>query len=166
MNKDHQFIVRRGNANDIGDIARFNIRMAQETENLNLLPEVISEGVANMVNHPDRGFYLVVETNAPEKPQIAASLMVTTEWSDWRNGMFWWIQSVYVLPEWRRKGLYRMMYEKVKTLADQDGNVCGFRLYVEKENTAAQNTYSSLGMQPTHYLLYEELRPGTIFSET
>ena len=166
MNNSQPCIVRRGNASDIADIASFNIQMARETENLNLLPEVISEGVANMVNHPDRGFYLVVETHTPEGSQIAASLMVTTEWSDWRNGMFWWIQSVYVLPEWRRKGLYRMMYEKVKALADQDGNVCGFRLYVERENTAAQNTYVSLGMQPTHYLLYEELRPDTIFSET
>lgn len=161
-----QFLVRRGTPADIDEIASFNIRMAKETENIDLLPEVITQGVANMINHPDRGFYLVVDADHAENPEIAASLMVTTEWSDWRNGMFWWIQSVYVLPNWRRKGLYRLMYEKVKSLADQGGNVCGFRLYVERENETAQHTYTALGMSPTHYLLYEELRPDVIFSKT
>ncbi len=141
------------------------MQMAMETEKLELLPDVITNGVANMVNHPDRGFYLVVTVCDQGKLEIAASLMVTTEWSDWRNGMFWWIQSVYVLPAWRRKGLYRLMYEKVKSLADQDGNVCGFRLYVEQENATAQHTYQALGMAPTHYLLYEELRPNLVFSK-
>ncbi|MGI9316785.1 MAG: GNAT family N-acetyltransferase [bacterium] len=165
MHSSTQFSIRQANGSDIAEIAQFNIRMAMETENLSLLPEVITQGVTNMIDHPDRGFYLVVEANTPEGAEIAASLMVTTEWSDWRNGMFWWIQSVYVLPAWRRKGLYRMMYEKVKSLADEDGNVCGFRLYVEHENEIAQHTYSSLGMVPTHYQLFEELRPDTIFSK-
>lgn len=161
-----QFLVRRGTPADIDEIASFNIRMAKETENINLLPEVITQGVNNMINHPDRGFYLVVDAGHAENLEIAASLMVTTEWSDWRNGMFWWIQSVYVLPKWRRKGLYRLMYEKVKALADEDNNVCGFRLYVERENEVAQHTYAALGMKPTHYHLYEELRPDLIFSKT
>lgn len=165
MGDTQDFTVRQAISSDIDEIARFNMQMAIETEKLELLPDVVTNGVANMVNHPDRGFYLVVTVCDQGKLEIAASLMVTTEWSDWRNGMFWWIQSVYVLPAWRRKGLYRLMYEKVKSLADQDGNVCGFRLYVEQENAAAQHTYQALGMGPTHYLLYEELRPNLMFSK-
>jgi ribosomal protein S18 acetylase RimI-like enzyme len=84
--------------------------------------------------------------------------MVTTEWSDWRNGMFWWIQSVYVRPEYRRQGLYRELYARVKELAEQEPAVCGFRLYVENENVNAQKTYKALGMSETGYKLFEELK--------
>ena len=87
--------------------------------------------------------------------------MVTTEWSDWRNGLFWWIQSVYVRPQNRRQGLYRQLYQAVKSLAEQESNVCGFRLYVEHENARAQETYRSLGMEETAYKLFEELKPNT-----
>lgn len=89
--------------------------------------------------------------------------MVTTEWSDWRNGNFWWIQSVYVKPEFRQQGIYRAMYEHLKTLARSKKNVCGFRLYVEKDNKTAQHTYQSLGMSETHYLIYEEMQTGIVF---
>lgn len=82
--------------------------------------------------------------------------MITKEWSDWRNGLFWWIQSVYVKPEYRRQGIYRRMYRFVKDLAENHPEVCGCRLYVEKENTVAQSTYSALGMTETHYKLFEE----------
>ena len=84
--------------------------------------------------------------------------MVTTEWSDWRNGLFWWIQSVYVRSQYRRQGIYRQLYAFVKHRAAADGNVCGFRLYVEKNNLTAQKTYEALGMKQTNYKLYEELR--------
>ena len=87
---------------------------------------------------------------------VAAGLLVTTEWSDWRNGWFWWIQSVYVRPEHRGGGLYGQMSEFVKERAAAAGNVCGFRLYVEKENERAQRVYEKLGMERTYYLMYEE----------
>ena len=130
--------------------------MARETEGVELIPEVIGAGVKAMIENPQMGFYLVVELDNG----IQASLMVTTEWSDWRNGMFWWIQSVYVRPEYRRQGLYRELYERVKELAEQESFVCGFRLYVENWNTVAQKTYASLGMTETVYNMFEELKPG------
>lgn len=86
--------------------------------------------------------------------------MVTSEWSDWRNGFFWWIQSVYVRPEYRRHGVYRSLHEHLRKLAQTEPNICGLRLYVERENERAQSTYSRLGMHETHYLLFEELKPG------
>ena len=86
--------------------------------------------------------------------------MVTNEWSDWRNGLFWWIQSVYVEPAWRRRGVYRRLYHFIRPLAQADPGICGFRLYVEKDNVVAQKTYASLGMVQTDYLVYEELKPG------
>lgn len=146
--------IRQATISDAAAIADFNIKMAKETEDINLIPKVINAGVCNMIENPQMGFYLVAE----ESNLIQASLMVTTEWSDWRNGLFWWIQSVYVLPEFRRMGLYKKLYEKVKTLAENESNVCGFRLYVEQENLVAQETYGSLGMHKTDYQMYEEMK--------
>lgn len=154
-------IIRQALAQDAAELAEFNISMARETESVELIPDVIRAGVENMIEHPERGFYLVVELDNG----IQASLMVTTEWSDWRNGMFWWIQSVYVRPQYRRQGLYRELYERVKELAEQEPSVCGFRLYVERENTVAQQTYASLGMSETEYKIFEELRQGLEFSK-
>jgi GNAT superfamily N-acetyltransferase len=137
-------------------LAGFNIAMAEETENLKLLPEVITAGVAAILADAGRGFYLVAESGA----EILGSLMVTSEWSDWRNGFFWWIQSVYVRPKYRRHGVYRTLHEHLRELAKTEPNICGLRLYVERENERAQATYSRLGMHETHYLLFEELKPG------
>ena len=145
--------IRKAAADDAEPIAEFNIAMAMETEQKKLERDRIEPGVKALFDHPEYGFYLVAESG----DEIIGSLMVTKEWSDWRNGLFWWIQSVYVIPEFRRKGVYRAMYEKVKQLADQAENVCGFRLYVEKENTIAQQTYLSLGMEETHYKMFEEI---------
>jgi ribosomal protein S18 acetylase RimI-like enzyme len=158
------FAVRKGAAGDIESIASFNILMAEETENLRLDPGVILAGVNGMIENPERGFYLVVENSENTDPEIVGSLMITTEWSDWRNGTFWWIQSVYVLPEFRRRGLYRLLYEQVRELARGSHDVCGFRLYVEKDNTTAQATYRNLGMEETDYRLYEELVSGLNFT--
>ena len=136
--------------------------MAQETEGVALIPDVIRQGVRALVEDPARGFYLVAESGG----QVVGSLMITTEWSDWRNGLFWWIQSVYVLPNFRRQGIYRKLYEHVKELADMESHVCGFRLYVENENITAQEVYNSLGMGEAPYRIYEELKPGwKFFSE-
>ena len=154
-------IIRQATSQDIAELVEFNINMAHETEGMELIPEVITAGVKGMIEHPQRGYYLVVELDNG----IQASLMVTTEWSDWRNGMFWWIQSVYVRPAYRRQGLYRELYARVKELAEQEPSVCGFRLYVECENTSAQKTYGSLGMVETEYKLFEELQQGLEFKK-
>lgn len=152
-------IIRRATLNDASALSQFNQNMAYETEGMTLIPEVIDAGVKTMIENPQLGFYLVAESAGV----IAASLMTTTEWSDWRNGIFWWIQSVYVLPEYRRQGLYRKLYQEVKSLAENEAGVCGFRLYVEHENTVAQSTYNALGMEETHYKIFEELTAGTDF---
>ncbi len=140
-------------------LASFNRNMALETENIRLIPEVILAGVNRMIEDDNLGFYLVAE----DEGEILASLMVTKEWSDWRNGVFWWIQSVYVRKKWRKQGIYRKLYQKVKELAETTRDVCGYRLYVERENTVAQKVYENVGMEETHYLMYEELKPSTRF---
>ncbi len=148
--------IRRATPADINTLAQFNMNMALETEAVRLKPEVITAGVAGVLDNPQRGFYLVADDDG----EIAASLMVTFEWSDWRNGNFWWIQSVYVLPDYRRQGLYRRLYEAVRQLAAGEDDVCGFRLYVEHNNAVAQQTYRSQGMMETDYRIMEELVSG------
>jgi GNAT superfamily N-acetyltransferase len=150
---------RRGEQRDADTIAAFNAAMALETEGKALIPEVIGAGVRRLIDTPSLGFYVVAE----HAGQVVACLMVTHEWSDWRNGLFWWIQSVYVKQDFRRQGVYRRLYEHVRALASSDASVCGFRLYVENENAAAHATYASLGMKQTDYLVYEELKPGIRF---
>ena len=136
---------------DLESLVNFNQLMAWETEQKKLDENTLKKGVAALIADDNKGFYLVAEQHA----QVIGSLMVTTEWSDWRNAVFWWVQSVYVTPDYRRKGIYAHLYAQVKTLAEQQ-NVCGFRLYVEKENIIAQKTYVSLGMVESHYLMFEE----------
>lgn len=148
--------IRRARPSDAEDIASFNRAIAQETENKDLIPDVILAGVNALLNNPAYGFYIVAEINM----KVVACLMITTEWSDWRNGLFWWIQSVFVLPDYRRRGIYRQMYSFIKELATNEPNVCGFRLYVEQENTRAQKTYRTLGMHQSPYRLFEELKPN------
>ena len=145
-------VIRTAKIKDAGIIARFNQAMALETENRQLADEVITAGVRTLLKNPRDGFYVVAEMDGV----IAASLLVTSEWSDWRNGFFWWIQSVYVKKEYRRKGLYSEMYRFVKSEAGNRSAVRGFRLYVEKDNLSAQKAYKILGMERTHYILYEE----------
>jgi GNAT superfamily N-acetyltransferase len=149
--------IRKATINDAPSIIEFNIRMAMETEQKELKKEDIEPGVHGLFSRPQYGFYIVAEA----EDRVVGSLMITYEWSDWRNGLFWWIQSVYVIPEFRRKGVYRAMYSRIKEMAadakEQGENICGFRLYVEKENSRAQKTYASLGMSETHYRMFEEL---------
>lgn len=149
--------IRRATIDDAAALAKFNIKNALETEAIELIPEVATAGVKSMISNPQMGFYLVVEDDG----MLQASLMITTEWSDWRNGLFWWVQSVYVNQQYRRQGLYRKLYQRVKTLAEAEDNVCGFRLYVEHDNHVAQETYRSLNMEETSYKLFEELKAGT-----
>lgn len=154
-----ELLLRRGELRDAETIARFNMQMAWETEGKELLPDVIAAGVRRLIATPALGFYLVAEHEA----RVIACLMITNEWSDWRNGLFWWIQSVYVEKDMRRQGVYRRMYGQVRAMARAEPGVCGFRLYVEKANEVAHATYASLGMKQTDYELYEELKPGVRF---
>lgn len=149
----HTITVRKANGNDARDIAEFNLAMAWETEEKKLNEETIHAGVKSLMDKPEYGFYIVAESDG----KTIASLMITKEWSDWRNGLFWWIQSVYVTPDFRRQGIYRKMYETILKLAADQPDVCGCRLYVEKENIPAQKTYEALGMSETHYKMYEEM---------
>ncbi|MFB1034153.1 MAG: GNAT family N-acetyltransferase [Sinobacterium sp.] len=144
--------IRVAQNSDVKSLVEFNQLMAWETEQKKLDEDILTKGVSALIVDENKGFYLVAEQNNI----VVGSLMVTTEWSDWRNGVFWWVQSVYITPDFRRQGIYAQLYAQVKTLAEQQHNVCGFRLYVEKENIIAQKTYESLGMQPTHYFMYEE----------
>jgi ribosomal protein S18 acetylase RimI-like enzyme len=144
--------VRMATVSDRDAFVRFNRAMALETENKELNEKVVGPGVAAVFDHPGRGFYVVAQC----ADDIVAALMVTFEWSDWRNASFWWIQSVYVVPQFRRRGLYRRLYDFVRDRARSEGGVCGFRLYVEKNNLTAQRVYESLGMSASDYLMYEE----------
>ena len=145
--------VRMASAADGDAFVRFNRAMALETEDKKLDEEIVDPGVRAVFEDPARGFYVVAEC----ANDIVAALMVTFEWSDWRNATFWWIQSVYVTPKFRRLGVYRKLYSFVRERARSEGGVCGFRLYVEKDNVIAQRAYESLGMFASDYLMYEEI---------
>jgi ribosomal protein S18 acetylase RimI-like enzyme len=145
-------VVRNAGEQDLPALADFNIAMARETENKRLSSSKVKAGMRAVIRHPDHGFYLVAELNG----QVAGSLLVTKEWSDWRNGVFWWIQSVYVPPGFRKRGIYRALYDAVKARAKSNPEVCGFRLYVAQNNRAAMSVYSRLGMSETEYRIYEE----------
>ena len=144
--------IRIAKVEEADSLVDFNQAMAMETEDKHLSPDVLSAGVRAVFADEKKGFYVVAESEGI----IVGGLMVTYEWSDWRNAWFWWIQSVYILPEARGQRLYTRMYDFVKRRADEAGNVCGFRLYVETENTNARAVYDAVGMHSSHYLLYEE----------
>lgn len=143
--------IRLGQIRDTAALTRFNVAMAWETEQKRLDEVTVAGGVRTLIDNASAGFYLVAEHGG----QVVAGLLVTYEWSDWRNGVFWWIQSVYVLPEYRRRGVFTRLYRHVESMARARGDVCGLRLYVEQNNAAAQATYKNLGMDETHYDVYE-----------
>ena len=149
----HSTIIRSASTDDISDIAQFNIAMAQETEERQLDPETIQSGVSGVIQNHAHGFYLIAE-----RDQVAVgSLLITFEWSDWRNGTLWWIQSVYVKPEHRRTGVFKALYDAVIARARAAKSVRGIRLYVEQENLDAQSVYQKLSMQKTHYQMFERM---------
>lgn len=148
-----KILIRFASVGDTKALVEFNQAMARETEGKELERGVLSAGVEAIFHDSAKGFYVVAES----ENRIVGGLMVTFEWSDWRDAWFWWIQSVYILPDFRGRKIYRMLYEFVKDKAVQAGDVCGFRLYVEKENERAQKVYEKLGMDESHYLMYEEM---------
>lgn len=149
-------LIRDARPDDVDDIVSFSSAMAWETEHRRLDRERVRQGTMALLDAPSYGFFQVAEASGslPER-RIIAQLMVTYEWSDWRNGVFWWIQSVYVDPAWRRQGVFRRMHEAVLRLARTRTNVCGVRLYVEKDNHVAQAAYKRVGLAPSPYAVYE-----------
>ncbi|MEZ5427474.1 MAG: GNAT family N-acetyltransferase [Pyrinomonadaceae bacterium] len=148
-----EILIRIAGRGDAPALVDFNQAMALETEGKRLETSVLNAGVEAVFEDEKKGFYVVAETSG----RIVGGLMITFEWSDWRNGWFWWIQSVYILPEARGRRIYVRLYDFVRERAAEQGDVCGFRLYVEKENTKAQRVYEKCGMEASHYLMYEEI---------
>ena len=147
--------VRLARPEDAATIASFSAAMALETEGRRLDLDRLYEGTVALLESPDRGFFMVAELEQTDDRQLLGQLMITYEWSDWRNGVFWWIQSVYVDPAWRRRSVFRRMHETVMATAKTSPNVCGVRLYVEESNGAAQVVYRKVGLTPSSYAIYE-----------
>ena len=145
--------IREATPGDKAIIAEFNSRMAMETEGKALDSTVIGPGVGAVLEDPAKGRYWLATTGA----EIAGQIMVTYEWSDWRNGMLWWIQNVYVPLQFRRQGVFSALYKHVECEATADHDVCGIRLYVEKSNVRAQDTYRTLNMTQPGYLVMESI---------
>jgi GNAT superfamily N-acetyltransferase len=143
--------IREGRPEDTAIIADYNRRMALETEGKQLDAKTVAKGVEQGLHQPEKCRYFVAET----QDLVIGQAMVTYEWSDWRNGDLWWIQSVYVHSNHRRQGVFKRLYQHIETLARKDSKVKGLRLYVEEENTAGQAVYKKLGMSHAGYHVYE-----------
>jgi GNAT superfamily N-acetyltransferase len=146
-------LIRKAKPSDAQAIIDYQLKMAWETENMKLVPEIVTKGVDAVFRDQSRGQYYVAESDG----KVVASLLITYEWSDWRNCSVWWFQSVYVMPEFRRQGVFRKMYIHIRELAEEQ-DIAGLRLYVETKNSRAQKTYKALGMSSEHYAFYEWMR--------
>ena len=146
--------VRKAIRNEIEVIVDFQLAMASETEHISLNRKIVFRGVTSVFEDPSRGNYYVSEENG----KVVGSLLTTFEWSDWRNGTVLWIQSVYVLPEFRRKGVYREMYKFIQELVNDDSDIYGIRLYSDISNTVAHQAYLNLGMKADHYKTFEWMK--------
>ena len=143
--------IRKALNKDIDVIARYNYNLAYETENKILDMNILTRGVEAIIKDENKGIYHVCEING----EVVGQIMYTFEWSDWRNGTFLWIQSVYVNKEFRGMGVFKALYKFIRDIEDNDNNICGIRLYVEKENTIAKKTYKNIGMKECNYYIYE-----------
>ena len=150
-NAPSDLLIRPARLDDARVVADFNAAMALETEHKRLDPATLRAGVEHAIANPDVARYFLAEVAG----QIAGQLMLTMEWSDWRNATFWWIQSVYVRPEHRSRGVFKALYRHVEQLARARNDVCGLRLYVERQNATAQKVYAGLGMSDAGYVVYE-----------
>jgi GNAT superfamily N-acetyltransferase len=146
--------VREARREDAAAIIEFQLAMAQETEGIALDREVLTRGVAALFESSALGRYFVAVSD--ERP--IASLMITYEWSDWRNGNVWWIQSVYVVPEFRRRGIYATLYAHIRQMVEGEPSIRGIRLYVDNRNVDAQQVYARLGMEGEHYRVFEWMK--------
>jgi ribosomal protein S18 acetylase RimI-like enzyme len=156
MQKDalrSELVIRVATVDDLQTIAAFNARLAEESEDTSLDRETLLQGVRALLSDRTHGAYFV----ACARDEIVGQIMHTREWSDWRHGDIWWIQSVYVHPDHRRKGVFRSLYRHLQALAESDPGVVGLRLYVERENHGAQATYANLGMTQAPYIVMQDL---------
>ncbi|HEY7128294.1 MAG TPA: N-acetyltransferase [Nitrospira sp.] len=156
MDRAQQLTIRPAGSGDVDTLVAFSAAMAWETEQRKLDEERLRQGTQSLLRTPSLGFFMVAEAGEAEQAMLVGQLMITYEWSDWRNGVFWWIQSLYVAPAWRRRGVFRRMLEEIMTSARAAPDVCGVRLYVEQENRTAQAVYQRLGLSPSGYKVYEQ----------
>ena len=147
--------IRAANLSDTAIVADFNLRMAWETEERRLDDTRVQAGVAALLSDSARGTYFLAETEKDGATVVAGQLLITYEWSDWRNGNFWWIQSVYVSEEFRSRGIFRALFGHIQTLARARNDVCGLRLYMDAHNSGARRTYERLGLKQTNYEMFE-----------
>ena len=153
VTKNPEIVVRQATLDDSMILSQFNMSMAEETEGRQLDQTTVNAGVKQLFRDSRQGFYLMAEVGGSAR----GSLMITYEWSDWRNGLFWWIQSVYVVPTARRSGVFTALYQYVKKMAQDDNAACGLRLYMEKDNLPARAVYMAMGMDTTPYQVFEDL---------
>lgn len=146
--------IKQARRTDAELIIDFQHKMAKETENLELDKSLVGKGVKAVFDDPAKGVYYLADLNG----EAAASLLITYEWSDWRNAWVWWIQSVYVLPEYRRQGIFQAMYRHITKLSESRSDVGGIRLYVDLTNTRARKVYENIGMNGDHYQLFEAMK--------
>lgn len=147
------FHIRLAESRDLESLVTFNLALARETEGRRLDRALLENGVKAILADSAKGFYVVME-HRPTGRTIG-QLLITFEWSDWRNGVFWWLQSVYVQKEWRRRGVFKELYDYVLREGERRGNVAGIRLYVEQDNTVAQGVYAHVGLSAAPYKVFE-----------
>lgn len=146
--------IRPSKYEDIGVIAGFQVKLADETESIALDKQLVSTGIKALFGDPGKGVYYVAEA----REEIIGCFLITYEWSDWRNGMIWWLQSVYVKESHRKQGVFKSMYDHLVKTISRDPTIIGLRLYVDKSNTRAQQVYQTLGMNGDHYTVFEWMK--------
>ncbi|MDH5429530.1 MAG: GNAT family N-acetyltransferase [Nitrospirota bacterium] len=157
MTKQVNVQIRRALEADVDTISAFNAALARETEARMLDLQLLRSGVETILRDRSKGWYAVAESLAePALPIVVGQILITCEWSDWRNGHFWWLQSLYVAKPYRQQGVFRQLYQYVYEQAQTNAEkVCGFRLYVERDNHEAHEAYAHIGFQETPYQMHE-----------
>jgi GNAT superfamily N-acetyltransferase len=146
--------IRKARTTDVPVLIDFQQRLAVESEGVNLNAETLRQGMQAMFSDPSKGSYFVAENNG----EVIGCHMITYEWSDWRNGMVWWLQSVYVMEGYRKNGVFRSMYDNLMNTIKNDRGIIGLRLYVDKSNARAQQVYEAMGMNGDHYTVFEWMK--------
>lgn len=150
------YTITSATISDLNTITEFQMLMALETEELALEKDILTRGVESAIQDSSKGEYFILRDASSAKPM--AMLMITKEWSDWRNGWVWWIQSVFVKEEFRKNGLYRALYQHIQKIVKESKDIRGIRLYVDKRNVKAQKVYNALGMTGDHYSTFEWMK--------
>jgi ribosomal protein S18 acetylase RimI-like enzyme len=147
-------VIRQSTIKDLTTLASFQLQLAEESENMKLNKAIVTAGLQALFDDPSKGTYFVAEDGGT----VCGCFLITFEWSDWRNGMIWWLQSVYVAATHRRQGVFKKMYDHIVESISRDPKIIGLRLYVDKTNARAQNVYQSMGMNGDHYTVFEWMK--------